>query len=169
MDEAEAVLSWIDQHETLVWTLTLISVITFVGTLIAIPILIARIPPDYFVRRPVRDWPARRPAVHLLIVLCKNALGVILLLAGVTMLVLPGQGLLTMLAGIMLLDFPGKRRWERWLIRRRPILAAANWIRARRNRPPLLLPRRRVKRSGDRLLGRRQRQQADADGPSHGD
>lgn len=149
MDEAEAVLSWIDRHETLVWSLTLVSVVTFVVTLIAIPILIARIPADYFVRRPVRDWPARRPAVHLLVVLCKNALGVILVLAGVAMLVLPGQGLLTMLAGIMLLDFPGKRRWERWLIRRRPILTAANWIRARHNRPALRLPRQRVRQSTD--------------------
>ncbi len=145
MDEAQAVMSWIDQHEALVWSLTLLSVFTFFATLIAIPIMIARIPADYFVRRPVRDWPTRHPAVHLLIVLSKNALGVILLLAGVSMLVLPGQGLLTMFAGIMLLDFPGKRRWERWMIRRRPILTAANWIRARRNRPPLLLPQRRSK------------------------
>ncbi len=147
MDEAEVVLNWIDRHETLVWSLTLVSAFTFVATMIAIPILIARLPADYFVRRPVRDWPTRRPAVHLLMVLFKNALGVILVLAGVTMLVLPGQGLLTMLAGIMLLDFPGKRRWERWLIRRRPILSAANWIRARRNRPPLELPPLRRRRS----------------------
>lgn len=149
MDQAKAVWNWIGQHETLVWSLTAISVFTFVATLIAIPILIARIPADYFVRRPVRDWPTRHPAVHLLIVLSKNALGVVLFLAGVTMLVLPGQGLLTMFAGIMLLDFPGKRRWERWLIRRRPILTAANWIRARHHQPPLLLPQRRAKQPSE--------------------
>jgi hypothetical protein len=134
------VLDWIGEHEVLLWWLTALSVFTFVATLVAIPVLIARIPADYFVRRPVRDWPTPHPAVHMLLVAAKNALGVVLLVAGLAMLVLPGQGMLTMLMGIMLLDFPGKRRLERWFIRRRPIRAAANWIRARRNKPPLQLP-----------------------------
>lgn len=133
-------LTWIAEHEALVWSLTAVSALMFVGTLIAIPVLIARLPADYFVRRPVRDWPTRHPAVHILLVAIKNLLGIVLLVAGLAMLVLPGQGMLTILAGIMLLDFPGKRRLEGWFIRRRPILTAANWIRARRHRPPLELP-----------------------------
>jgi hypothetical protein len=134
------VLTWIREHETLVWSLGALSAITFVLTLIAIPILIARIPADYFVRRPVRDWPTRHPLVHVGLVLAKNFLGIVLLIAGAAMLVLPGQGVLTMLVGIMLLDFPRKRKLERWLIQRKPIHAAANWIRACRKRPPLQLP-----------------------------
>jgi hypothetical protein len=134
------VLTWIGEHESLVWSLTAVSAFTFIATLVAIPILIARLPADYFISRPVRDWPTRHPAVHIFLVVAKNVLGLVLLLAGVAMLVLPGQGMLTMLVGIMLLDFPGKRRLERWFIRRRPIRAAANWIRARRHRPPLQLP-----------------------------
>jgi hypothetical protein len=51
----------------------------------------------------------------------------------------PGQGLLTILIGVMLLDFPGKRRLERWLLRRRGVLAAINKVRARYGRPPLVL------------------------------
>ncbi len=134
---------WVQEHDTLLWSLTLLSVFTFVASLIAMPVLIARLPADYFVRRPVRDWPTRHPAVHIFLVVAKNALGLVLLLAGLAMLVFPGQGLLTILVAIMLLDFPGKRRWERWLIRRRPIRAAADWIRARYQRPPLVLPPRR--------------------------
>lgn len=132
--------AWLEEHEALLWSLTVISVVMFVGTLFLMPVLIARLPADYFVRRPVRDWPGRRPAVHVLLVLLKNVLGAVLLTAGLAMLVLPGQGLLTMLVGILLLDFPGKRRLERWLIRHKPLLRAANWIRARRGRPPLELP-----------------------------
>ena len=104
----------------------------FLATLIAMPLLIARLPADYFTRRPVRDWPARRPALHLLLVVVKNGLGLVVLLAG--------QGLLTMLVGVLLLDFAGKRRLQRWLIRRRPIFRGANRIRANRHRPPLELP-----------------------------
>lgn len=136
-------LTWIQENETLAWTLTIVSVLTFFATLTVIPLLIVRLPVDYFVRRPVRDWPTRRPVVHILLVLAKNLLGLVLLLAAAVMLVLPGQGLLTMLIGIMLLDFPGKRRVERWLIARKPICRAANWIRAKRARPPLQLPSRR--------------------------
>ncbi|MFA9479735.1 PGPGW domain-containing protein [Phycisphaerales bacterium AB-hyl4] len=133
-------LAWLEEYEALLWSLTALSVFMFVATLIAMPLLIARLPADYFTRRPVRDWPTRHPAVHLLLVVAKNALGLVLLLAGLAMLVLPGQGLLTIFVAIMLLDFPRKRDLERWLIRRRPIFRAANWIRAKRHRPPLELP-----------------------------
>ena len=133
-------MDWLEANETLLWSLSVASVLMFVGTLIAMPVMVARLPADYFTRRPVRDWPARRPVLHLLLVILKNALGVVLLLAGLAMLVLPGQGLLTLLVAVMLLDFPGKRRLQQWLIRRQPIFRAANWIRAKRHRPPLELP-----------------------------
>ncbi len=117
-----------------------LSVVMAVATLLAIPEMIVRLPADYFARRPVKDWPAKRPVVHLALVLVKNSLGGVLIVAGLAMLVLPGQGLLTLLVGIMLVDFPGKRRLECWLIRRRPVRRAADWIRARRGRAPLDLP-----------------------------
>lgn len=60
------------------------------------------------------------------------ALGAVLSLPGV-----PGQGLLTIFMGVMLIDFPGKYRFERWLVSRRVILAAANRFRAKAGRPPL--------------------------------
>ena len=135
-----ALVDWLEANETLLWSLSVASVLMFVGTLIAMPVIIAHLPADYFTRRPVRDWPARRPMVHLALVIAKNGLGLILLLAGLAMLVLPGQGLLTLLVAVMLLDFPGKRRLQRWLIRRQPIFRAANWIRAKAHRPPLHLP-----------------------------
>lgn len=132
----------------MLWSLTACSGVVFLGSLIAIPLLIARLPADYFSRRPVRDWPTRHPAVHLMLVLAKNLLGVVLLLAGLAMLVLPGQGLLTIFIAIMLLDFPRKRELEGWLIRRPPVFRAANWIRAKRRRPPLELPETAGERSG---------------------
>jgi hypothetical protein len=70
----------------------------------------------------------------------KNIVGLVLVLAGVLMLVLPGQGLLTIFMGITLLDFPGKRRLELSVVRRRPVFSALNWIRKKARRPPLLLP-----------------------------
>ena len=68
----------------------------------------------------------------------RNALGAVLLAAGIAMLVLPGQGLLTILLGLMLVDFPGKRRAERALVARPNVFEALNWLRAKAGRPPLL-------------------------------
>ncbi|MFT6143871.1 MAG: hypothetical protein ACJAZO_001388 [Myxococcota bacterium] len=70
----------------------------------------------------------------------KNAGGAVLIMAGIAMLVLPGQGLLTMLAGLLLSDVPGKRRVALFFLRRGPVFRAVNAIRGRRDKPPLLLP-----------------------------
>jgi hypothetical protein len=68
----------------------------------------------------------------------KNLLGCLFVVAGLLMLVLPGQGLLSILIGIILLDFPGKYSVERWLISRPPVLHTVNWLRRRAGRPPLV-------------------------------
>lgn len=118
------------------WTLGILSTGTLIFSLIALPLVMVRLPADYFTRRPVRDWPTQHPAVHVVLVALKNLLGAVFVLAGIAMLVLPGQGLLTIFIGILLLDFPRKRQVERWLIRLPRILPAANWIRVRYGQPP---------------------------------
>jgi hypothetical protein len=127
------------QHETHFWYLAVLSAVTFVGSLIAVPWLVARIPADYFTpeRRQPAPWRDRHPAVRLALLLLKNLFGVVFVLAGVVMLFLPGQGLITIVVGILLLDFPGKFRFERWLVRHPAILRPINWIRRRAGRESL--------------------------------
>jgi hypothetical protein len=67
----------------------------------------------------------------------KATLGVTFIIAGLAMLVLPGQGILTILVGMMLLNFPGKYQIERWLVTRRPVARSINWLRRRANKGPL--------------------------------
>ena len=74
--------------------------------------------------------------------IAKNALGVLLILAGIAMLVLPGQGVLSILIGVMLLDIPGKYRFERWLVMRPPVWRAIAWLREKARRDALILDRR---------------------------
>jgi hypothetical protein len=138
-------LDWIGSHETLTWWLFVASAVMFLGGVVLMPILIARMPPDHFVRKgpPAESFRARHPVFRLAILVSRNVLGVMLLLAGFAMLVLPGQGIITILVAISLLSFPGKRRLELRIVRQGPVLQAINWMRARANRPPLVLPRRR--------------------------
>jgi hypothetical protein len=134
-------LEWIHAHETILFWIAGVSIFTFAASLIAVPWLIVRIPPDYFARkRPSREpWADQHPIVRTTLRAAKNALGLLFILAGLFMLVLPGQGLLTILIGVLLLNFPGKRRLARWIVSKRPVLKCINWLRRREGRPPLVL------------------------------
>lgn len=130
---------WLVEHQGWLWTA---SVAMFVAGLLLVPWLVVRMPSDYFMPQSLRaeTWRARHPLVRALLRAMKNALGIALLLAGLAMLLLPGQGILTILIGLSLLEFPGKRRLELAIVRRPTIHRALDWIRARGNRPPLQLP-----------------------------
>jgi hypothetical protein len=122
------------------FTLGIVSVAFFIGTLIAIPIILVRLPADYFDERRPRHWLKNwHPVTRVTAYALKNVVGVIFLLAGIAMLVLPGQGILTMLIGVSLMDFPGKRDLERKLITRPAVLRTINKIRAKFHRPPLVV------------------------------
>ena len=117
-----------------------LSVVTFVVSLIGIPFLLVRLPPHYFDERHPRNWMQdHHPVLRLIGLGLKNAVGVLLFLAGVAMIVLPGQGLLTMLIGISLLDFPGKRHLESRLIGQPTVLRTINKLREKFGRPPLIV------------------------------
>lgn len=119
--------------------LGLSSVILFVASLVVVPWVVARLPADYFAHRH-REPPAPvHPAWRLTVVVVKNLVGATLVLAGIAMLVLPGQGILSILAGVMLMDFPGKYQLERRIVGQHTVLAALNWMRARAHKPPLVL------------------------------
>jgi hypothetical protein len=135
-------LAWIQLHETLLWWLCAASAVMFVGSLLAVPWLIVRIPADYFLRQHhyADRWKPRHPAIRLAFLVLKNALGAILVFMGIVMLFTPGQGVLTILVGLLFIDFPGKFALERRLIAIPAVFQAANWVRAKTGRPPLELP-----------------------------
>jgi hypothetical protein len=140
---------WIQSHRVLLGWLGGISLLTFLGTLIVVPWLVVRIPPDYFIHQR-RQRRQRHPVMHVMIAIAKNTLGCVFLLTGVLMLVLPGQGLLTLFVGVMLLDFPGKFRVERRVVSYGPVLHSINWLRQRAGRDPLLVKGRNSHSSGSR-------------------
>lgn len=127
----DALLDILKTHEQLFWLLGLGSLALFVGSALMIPWLVIRLPVDFFSRkRTGRDGLRRRhPVVAILLVLVRNAVGAVLLVAGFIMLLVPGQGLLTIFVGIALVDFPGKHALFERMLRSRRIYAAANGIR----------------------------------------
>ncbi|MDG2091404.1 MAG: hypothetical protein P8J61_09990 [Gammaproteobacteria bacterium] len=61
-----------------------------------------------------------------------------MVIIGLFLLVLPGQGILTLLAGFILLDFPGKFLFLRWLARKEKVLNSLNWVRKKGNKEPFI-------------------------------
>lgn len=138
----EAAWHWIEAHPGMISALALLSAVSFFGSLLTLPWLVARLPVDYFddARRHAPAAHRRHPLIHALIITVKNLLGWLLVLAGLLMLVLPGQGMLTLLMGILLINFPGKYRLERRLVANPQLFRGLNWLRARRGVPALHLP-----------------------------
>jgi len=130
---------WVLAHQGLLAWLGVGSAVMFVGTLAAVPVVVACLPKDYFRRRRRRELlqQSRHPALRVAWWVVKNVLAVLLLLLGLATLVLPGQGILTILLGLVLLDFPGKRRLELALVRRPQVLRSLNWLRRQMGQPPL--------------------------------
>ncbi len=117
-------------------------VLSFGLSIAAIAVVMVKIPENYFSSHYERDFLPDSPfLVRWGAVILKNLLGVLLIGVGIILSLpgVPGQGLLTILLGLIMLDIPGKRPLEAKIIQRRTILSTINNLRARYNKPPLLL------------------------------
>lgn len=110
-----------------------------VGTAVLGGFLVIYLPPHYFSRRKRQDS-QQRSLLTWVLVIGKNLLGMVSIVAGVAMLVLPGQGLLTIVIGLMLVSIPGKRELIANIMKRSGMLERVNHWRARFGRQPLSLP-----------------------------
>ena len=138
------ILNWVYLHKIAFWWIGTFSIATFVGTLIIIPILIVRIPADYFKRRVQKQkscYKEQHAVICCIGTVFKNILGALFALAGFAMLFFPGQGLITILIGIMLLNFPGKVALQLRIVQQQNVLRAINWMRTKADRPALELPK----------------------------
>jgi hypothetical protein len=119
--------------------IAIVSAVAFLLGVIVTPIVLVRLPADYFVRRDTVP-PRKLTLGRALLLIGRNLLGVVLILLGVLLLVLPGQGLITLLVGLLVLDFRGKRAWERRLVAKPGVLRVINGLRERAGRAPLEIP-----------------------------
>ncbi len=137
----EAAMGWLSEHRAILIWATAGSVVLLLATLAAGAWMLVRIEPDYLrrsTRGPRFEW-ASAP-VRIALIIGKNALGWALILLGVAMLALPGQGLITIAVGLVLVDLPGKRRVIRSILGRESVLTRINTLRRRAGREPLQPP-----------------------------
>lgn len=141
MDALKTLVAFVGRNETVLWVIGSLSVLVLIAVVIIIPIIVVRLPDDYFVggKRTPSSWSGRHPFVRAVTLTGKTAAGLFFLLVGTAMLFLPGQGVLTILIGLTLLNFPGKFKFERKLIGLAPVIRGINWMRKRTRRNALRL------------------------------
>jgi hypothetical protein len=134
-------LAWVSDHQQLLVWVGIVSFVVFILSLLSLPWLVAQIPEDYFLpqKRQPTQWKKLHPVIRLLALIGKNLIGYGLIVAGLLMLFLPGQGILTLVMGLLLVDYPGKFRLERKLVKTPAILNSLNWLRRKAKRPPLVM------------------------------
>ena len=120
----------------LVWLGTL-SFTIFIFSLLTIKWLVALIPSDYFIKKNNSEFRSNYPIFWLVSIIIKNLVGYTLIIGGILMLVLPGQGLFTIFVGLMLSNYPGKFYIERKFIAIPSVLRAINWLRKKSNTPSI--------------------------------
>ncbi len=116
--------------------------ISFTVSFAAIGIVMVKIPENYFSSHYKRDFLPDSPwLVRWGAVILKNIFGVFLIALGIVLSLpgVPGQGILTILLGLIMIDIPGKRPIEARIIQRPTVLAAINKLRAKYDKPPLIL------------------------------
>ncbi len=132
------VLDFVRVHKFLIGG---ISLAMFLASIVLVPVFVQILPADYFKKRKIRAKPKWVPfPLHVLYLVVKNIIGIVLIIMGLAMLILPGQGLITLIIGIRLTDIPGERRAFLFVLRKTPVLKGMNWLRKRRNIPPFELP-----------------------------
>ena len=130
---------WVQAHFGYVLGgLGIFSIATFCVSLLAVPLVISRLPTDYFLLKNRSDLP--RSLLRRAGKLVRNGLGIIIVFGGILMLILPGQGMLTILIGVFLLDIPGIRAVKTRLLRRSRVQIGIDWLRFKCGKPPMIWP-----------------------------
>jgi hypothetical protein len=140
MIEWDVLQHWFETHESLLGWMGVFSLLMFFGTLIAVPMIIVALPKDFLWREDEKTGRNLLNLWYFPYLMFKNIMGAVFILAGLAMLVLPGQGLLTMLLGLGLITFPGKRRLIHRILGGKRIVKAINKLRSKFGKPPITLP-----------------------------
>ena len=129
-----------------IFWIVLLSTTASIAYFVVITYFITQMDKQYFLRRKVSQGEAiNQPrltsmnrSVACVVKIAKIILGIGLLVCGILMLVLPGQGLVTILIGLSMIPFPGKEKMELRILERESVRSTLNWIRIKANKEPFI-------------------------------
>tara|TARA_B100000927_G_C16451874_1_gene464186 strand:+ start:1332 stop:1757 length:426 start_codon:yes stop_codon:yes gene_type:complete len=133
----DTLYQFITNYKKFIFWLGSISAVIFVFSLLSIKWLVALIPSDYFIKKEDSKFKKKYPFLWFLSLIIKNIFGYSLIIGGIFMLILPGQGVFTIMIGLMLSNYPGKYAIEKKFIAIPSVLKGINWLRKKSNEPPI--------------------------------
>ena len=133
----DTLYQFITNYKKFIFWLGSISAVIFVFSLLSIKWLVALIPSDYFIKKEDSKFKKKYPFLWFLSLIINNIFGYSLIIGGIFMLILPGQGVFTIMIGLMLSNYPGKYAIEKKFIAIPSVLKGINWLRKKSNEPPI--------------------------------
>ena len=142
MDYWNFITGWLMNYSSILISLGGISILILIFSIIGLGWFISQIPEDYFIheKRQSDNWQKYSSEARMLIIVAKNILGLAMLISGLLLLILPGQGVLTMIIGLLLIDYPGKFKLEQKIIAIPSVFMGLNWFRAKSKKSQLIHP-----------------------------
>jgi hypothetical protein len=142
MDYWNFIAAWLMSYSSILISIGGLSILILILSIIGLGWFISQIPEDYFIHetRQADNWKKYSSEARIVIIIAKNILGVAMLISGLLLLILPGQGVLTIIIGLLLLDYPGKFQLEQKIISIPSIFKGLNWFRAKSNKSRLRHP-----------------------------
>lgn len=137
--------NWLVQYwQSLTWVKIIWGLIIFaVSIAVSYGLIIfglIKLPADYFSSSYAKEIKTDTHfSMRWAALIIKNIVGFLLIIVGIIMIFTPGPGVPAILLGLIMMDIPGKRPLEARLIQRPAVLSAINDLRARYNKPPLVM------------------------------
>ena len=114
--------NWISSKEALLWWIGWLSLALLAAGIILLPVVLVLLPEDYlFAKRSMGNPGPSKPKPPWYRGV-RNLAGGVFVLAGIVMLVMPGQGLIPIVIGLAMMDFPRKQAFLRRLAGRKRVL-----------------------------------------------
>jgi len=133
---------WLASYSSILIGIGGLSILILIFSIIGMGWFISKIPEDYFIheKRQADNWDKYSSETRVVIIIVKNVVGIVMLVSGLLLLILPGQGLLTMIIGMLLIDYPGKFKLEQKIISIPSVFRGLNWFRAKSKKSYLQHP-----------------------------
>ena len=133
---------WLASYSSILIGIGGLSILILIVSIIGLGWFVSQIPEDYFIheKRQADNWDKYSPETRVVIIIVKNVTGILMLISGLLLLILPGQGILTIIIGILLIDYPGKFKLEQKIISIPSVFRGLNWFRAKSNKSYLQHP-----------------------------
>ena len=122
---------WISDNYRLIQWVGIAFVLLFFLSLFILRCVIVRLPDDYFLNDSSALNKRSENLISLALRVAKNLFGFLLIICGIILLFIPGQGLVTIVLGAWIMDLPWIIKIKRKFVYSRLVKRTLNWVRSK--------------------------------------